>query len=213
MSSLFSSQWIAVSFLPHTGCFWLFPHIFFKSRTIPCIPQANTAAAAAPEFPQRRISWCHRSVYPWPGTRENGGTLSLHISWSVKTVSLPASTRYFTTGIFHWCQRDPKATNCLWKKKLKIKYEWKWCSQRQNKLLYFATVLRLMQGNTCHAFRSPVRGLREEPCRDCSSVLVQPPGKTWQEAGRDPKHRLNCSLAFLLAAISASEDTSYQVLS
>lgn len=60
---------------------------------------------------------------------------------------------------------------------------------------------------------SPVRGLREEPCRDCSSLLVQPPGKTWQEAGRDPKYRLNCSLALLLAAISAPEDTSYQTLS
>lgn len=86
---------------------------------------------------------------------------------------------------------------------------------KAKQIIVFCHRIEAHAGNTCHcyAFRSPVRGLREEPCRDCSSLLVQPPGKTWQEAGRDPKYRLNCSLAFLLAAISASEDTSYQALS
>lgn len=82
-------------------------------------------------------------------------------------------------------------------------------------ILVFRHHVEAHAGNPWHwfHFRSPVRGLREEPYRDCSSHLVQLPGKTWQEAGRDPKYRLNCSLAFFLAAISASEDISYQTLS
>lgn len=58
----------------------------------------QTHAAAALEFLHRGISLCHtvfaQGLIPDQGEGQNGGTLSLHISWSVKTVDLSASTRY-----------------------------------------------------------------------------------------------------------------------
>lgn len=63
---------------------------------------------------------------------------------SKQLLCLPALAT-FMTGIFRWCQRDPKATNCSGKKFKKKKYEWKRGPQRQNRLLYFAIMLRPTQ--------------------------------------------------------------------
>lgn len=106
-------------------------------------------------------------------------------------------------------QKPPTA----WGEKKKVWMERRFTKAKQ--ILVSCHHVEAHAGNPLHwcPFRSPVGGLGEKPCRDCSSLLVQPPGKMRQEAVRDPKYRLNCSLAFLLAAISASEDTSCQFLS
>jgi len=77
----------------------------------------HTHAAAALEFLHRGISLC-RTVFtqvflPDHEEGENGGMLSLHISWSVKTVALTASTRYLHDWHIQLVAAVPKAINSV----------------------------------------------------------------------------------------------------
>lgn len=121
---------------------------------------------------------------------ENGGTLSLHISWSVKTVALTASTHYLHDWHIQLVSAIPKATDCL---KKKIKDERKRGSQRQNKFLYTAITLWPMQVIRGAGVQTPATGLSEQPRCDSSSRLVQHPGKIWHWAKRVPRYSLNSS--------------------
>lgn len=69
----------------------------------------------------------------------------MHISWPVKTVALPASTRYLHDWHIPLVSARPKSHQLLGKKIKKNKYEWKRGPQRQNRLLYFAIMLRPTQ--------------------------------------------------------------------
>lgn len=95
----------------------------------------QTHAAAALEFLRRGIPLCRRvftQVFiPDQEEAENGGTLSLHISWSVKTVALSASARHLHDWHLQLVSAVPKGINCL----EKIIQVW----------MNFATLLRPMQ--------------------------------------------------------------------
>lgn len=149
-------------------------HLLRKKNTLQ-VPLPNTCSSSSWIATQRNLSFTQVFI-PDQEEGENGGTLPLHISWSVKTVTMLALTTTswlaYSVGV-----SDTQSHHQLLEKN---KDEWKWGSQRQNKFLYFAITLRPMQASvSLVSLLQPLcrPGLSEEPCWDSSSCLVQHPGK------------------------------------